>query len=66
MAERKHLKKSERMEIYNKTGGHCAYCGCELRYEDIHDLDESGWSNKRVEAMQHLKAAKEILEHEGE
>lgn len=32
----------------------------------IHDLDESGWSNKRVEAMQHLKAAKEILEHEGE
>lgn len=32
----------------------------------IHDLDESGWSNKRVEAMQHLKAAKKILEHEGE
>lgn len=32
----------------------------------IHDLAESGWSNKRVDAMQHLKAAKKILEHEGE
>lgn len=32
----------------------------------IHDLDESGWSNKKAEAMQHLKAAREILEREGE
>lgn len=32
----------------------------------IHDLDESGWSNKRADAMQHLKAAREILEREGE
>lgn len=43
------------------TGGFTCYGG-----QPIHDLDESGWSNKRVDAMQHLKAAKEILEHEGE
>lgn len=32
----------------------------------IHDLDDSGWSSKKAEAMQHLKQAREILEHEGE
>lgn len=31
----------------------------------IHDLDESGWSTKKVEAMRLLKEAKEILENEG-
>lgn len=31
----------------------------------IHDLDESGWSNKRAEAMRLLREAKEILENEG-
>lgn len=32
----------------------------------IHDLDDSGWSSRKIEAMQHLKEAKEILEREGE
>lgn len=31
----------------------------------IHDLDDSGWSSKKAEAMRLLREAKEILEHEG-
>ena len=32
---RKKLSKSERMKIYKKCNGHCAYCGCELEYKDM-------------------------------
>lgn len=32
---RRRLTKAERMEVYNKTGGCCAYCGCKLRYDDM-------------------------------
>ena len=28
MADRRKLTKAERQEVYDKTGGHCAYCGC--------------------------------------
>ena len=23
------------MEVYNKTNGHCAYCGCKIEYKDM-------------------------------
>lgn len=32
---RKRLTKDERMKVYNKYNGHCAYCGCELEYKDM-------------------------------
>ena len=37
MAERKRrkLSKHERETIYQKTNGHCAYCGCELEFKDM-------------------------------
>lgn len=37
MAERKRrkLSKWERETIYQKTNGHCAYCGCELEFKDM-------------------------------
>lgn len=35
MAKRRRLTKEERRAVYDKMGGHCAYCGCELRYEDM-------------------------------
>lgn len=31
--KRRQLTKAQRREIYQKTNGHCAYCGCELEYE---------------------------------
>lgn len=32
---RKRLTKDERMEVYNKYNGHCAYCGCKLEFKDM-------------------------------
>lgn len=33
--KRRKLTSSERMEVYRKMEGHCAYCGCDLKYEDM-------------------------------
>lgn len=33
--KRKQLTKSERQEVYDKCGGHCAYCGCEIALKDM-------------------------------
>ncbi len=30
MPKRKKITKEQRMAVYNKFGGHCAYCGCEI------------------------------------
>lgn len=32
---RRKLSKSERMQVYEKCNGHCAYCGCELEYKNM-------------------------------
>lgn len=32
---RRKLSKAERQQVYDKCGGHCAYCGCELEYKDM-------------------------------
>lgn len=32
---RRKLSKSERMQVYEKCKGHCAYCGCEMEYKDM-------------------------------
>lgn len=33
--KRKKLTKTERQAVYDKCGGHCAYCGCELAFKDM-------------------------------
>lgn len=33
--KRRRLSKAERQQVYEKMSGHCAYCGCELNYEDM-------------------------------
>lgn len=33
--KRRKLTFMERMTIYNKCNGHCAYCGCTLEYKDM-------------------------------
>ena len=66
MAERKHLKKVERMKIYNKTGGHCAYCGCELRYEDMqvdHVVPLNGWSEQGEDTTDNMLPACRSCNH---
>ena len=33
--KRKALSKKGREQVFNKCGGRCAYCGCELEYKDM-------------------------------
>lgn len=33
--KRRKLNKKEREFVYNKYGGHCAYCGKEIEYKDM-------------------------------
>lgn len=33
--KRRRLTPAERMTVYNKCNGHCAYCGCKLEYKDM-------------------------------
>lgn len=33
--KRKPISKKIRHQVYKKYGGRCAYCGCELKYEDM-------------------------------
>ena len=35
MTQRRKLTKTERQAVYDKMGGHCAYCGCELALKDM-------------------------------
>ncbi len=34
-AKRKQLSRQERLQVYEKCNGHCAYCGCELPLKDM-------------------------------
>lgn len=34
-SKRKKLSKDDRLEIYKKTDGHCAYCGIEIEVKDM-------------------------------
>lgn len=33
--KRKPIPQEIRRQVYEKCNGHCAYCGCELKYEDM-------------------------------
>ena len=33
--ERKRLSEQERIRIWNKLSGHCAYCGCEIKFKEM-------------------------------
>lgn len=35
MMRRKRLRTEDRRVIYQKCNGHCAYCGCNLKFEDM-------------------------------
>ncbi len=66
MAERRHLKKAERLEVYNKMRGHCAYCGCELRYEDMqvdHVIPINGWMIQGSDTIDNMLPACRSCNH---
>lgn len=35
MSQRKSISKATRLKVYEKYGGHCAYCGCKLELKEM-------------------------------
>ena len=33
--KRKRITKAERLQVFNKYGGYCAYCGKKIEYKDM-------------------------------
>lgn len=56
--KRKSFTKKERQLVYEKCGGHCAYCGCELELKDmqIDHIVSVGWSSYGGEESKRLIA----------
>ena len=60
MNQRRKLTKDERMAVYEKTNGHCAYCGCELEYKDMqvdHVIPINGWSEQGEDTLDNMLPA---------
>lgn len=67
---RRRLSKAQRQQVYEKCGGHCAYCGCDLEYQEM-QVDhvkplrlggEDGLSNMlpACRSCNHYKAARDV------
>ena len=66
MAERKYISKKDRMLIYNKFGGHCAYCGIEMEYKDMqvdHIVPLEGWSKQGSDTLDNMFPACRSCNH---
>ena len=60
MNQRRKLTKDERMAVYRKTNGRCAYCGCVLEYKDMqvdHIIPINGWSEQGEDTMDNMLPA---------
>lgn len=66
MANRRKLKQQERMEVYRKMGGRCAYCGCVLEYKDMqvdHVKPINGWSEEGPDTLENMLPACRSCNH---
>lgn len=55
--KRRKLTKNEREFVYKKCNGHCAYCGCELRYKDMqvdHLIPLNGWIEQGEDTIENM------------
>lgn len=66
MVKRRKLNQKERMEVYKKTYGHCAYCGCELQYKDMqvdHVVPLNGWNEQGTDEIENMLPACRSCNH---
>ena len=66
MTKRRKLTKAERMEVYQKTGGHCAYCGRELDFDAMqvdHVVPLNGWNEQGEDVMDNMLPACRSCNH---
>lgn len=64
--KRRKLTKAERLEVYNKCNGHCAYCGCKLEYKDMqvdHVVPLGGWSVVGTDTLDNMLPACRSCNH---
>ena len=65
-AKRRKLTKQERLEVYRKMDGHCSYCGCLLKYEDMqvdHVIPLEGWSEQGTDTLDNMLPACRSCNH---
>lgn len=65
-AKRRKMTKAERLEVYQKTGGHCAYCGCDLDFKDMqvdHVIPLSGWNEQGPDTLDNMLPACRSCNH---
>ena len=65
--KKKILTKQERMEIYNKYDGHCAYCGKKIEYKDM-QVDHikpifRGWSDEQKKYIPEGRCGDDSMEN---
>lgn len=66
VTKRRKLTKAERMEVYQKTDGHCACCGCELDFAAMqvdHVIPLNGWNQKGPDALDNMLPACRSCNH---
>ena len=66
MSTRRRLTKEERRAVYEKMGGHCAYCGCKLRYSDMqvdHVVPLNGYSVQGPDELDNMLPACRSCNH---
>jgi len=55
------LTKAERLQVYNKYGGRCAYCGKKIEYKDMqvdHIISKrQGWAWDGIDTIKNLNPA---------
>ena len=66
MTKRRKLTPKERKYVFDKLGGHCAYCGCDLAYKDMqvdHVIPLEGWSEKGTDTLDNMLPACRSCNH---
>lgn len=54
------------MKVYEKTKGHCAYCGCEIEYKDMqvdHVIPINGWKVQGTDTIDNMLPACRSCNH---
>ena len=66
MNKRRKLSRNERIALFDKTHGHCAYCGCELRFADMqvdHVVPINGWGEQGSDSLDNMLPACRSCNH---
>ncbi len=64
--KRRKLSIKERTEVFIKTEGHCAYCGCKITFKEMqvdHVIALDGWEQKGTDTIDNMLPACRSCNH---